>query len=153
MFKPFLHIKTRTGLCRQLVMADNFDAWEAAVEIEDIGLHSLKLCRCTGILGRFSVPGTAAGIDDVSADGVIALSSIGHLPRVDMRVLIIVDKSLHRTIQVDDVCVAHLSPTSPALRQGGGVPPADVGSSDLSPLWCSGTVYYEILELGHDVDD
>ena len=48
----------------------------------------------------------------MAAHRVVAFDTIGHLPRVDTCILIVIHKPLHPTVQVEEVSIANLLPTS-----------------------------------------
>ena len=75
-----MDIETRTGLGGHFVVADNADSGEPLMEILDIGFHCPELRRGARVLGRFTVPGATAGIDDMSAYGVVAFGAVGDFP-------------------------------------------------------------------------
>ena len=84
----------------------------------------------------------------MTAHAVVACCAVGDFPRIDVPVLVIVHEALHTAVQMEQVRITDLPPAAPC-GDGRGVPPPDVGSTDLAPLWGGRTVDYEILQLCH----
>lgn len=109
-----MNVEARTGFGCDLVVAYDTHIREAAVKVFHIRLHSLALCRRPGVFGVHR-PVTAAGIDDMTADGVVAFGSIGDFPRIDIGVLVVIYKPLDGAVEMDDVGITDLLP--PPCRQ------------------------------------
>lgn len=104
------------------------------MEVKDILLEGLELCRSTCILRCLTIFGTPAYIDDVSGHRVVPCSAISDLPGVYLGILIVSDKTLYTPIEVDHIRVAYLRPSSPPLGFGRCMPAPDVVTTDGTPL-------------------
>ena len=82
--------------------------------------------------------------------GVIALGTVGDFPRVNVGILVVIDKTLHSAVEVDYIGISDLFPPTATGRHRGEVHSPDVGGCHLTSLWCRGAMEYEILELCHD---
>lgn len=72
LFQPCLDIERRAGFHRQLVVADDPDIGEAAVEVPHVFREGFPLLRGAGVLGGATVGGDPSGIDDMPGDGVMS---------------------------------------------------------------------------------
>ena len=132
----------------EVVVSHNAYLWEPTVELEDVSLESLALCRRAGIL-RAHVAVASAHIHDVPAHAVVARSSVGHFPRVHLSVLVVLYQSLHTPVKVEQVGIAHLLPAAPC-RGWRGVPSAYLSRGDLAPLRRGGAMDDELFHrLAH----
>ena len=85
----------------------------------------------------------------MAANLVVPDSSIRHLPRVDVSVLVVLYQTLYTPVEVDHVGVAYLLPAPTALRGRCSVPSADLVTAYRTPLGRGGAVDNEVLELCH----
>ena len=58
------------------------------------------------------------------AHTVVTLGTIGHFPRIDLRIFVVIDKTFHLAVQVYQVGIAYLLPATPTLAYRVGVPVA-----------------------------
>ena len=87
----------------------------------------------------------------MTADGVVAFGPIGNFPRIDIGVLVVIDKPLGGAVKVDNVGIADLLPPPAASRHRAKVHPPDVGGCHLAPFGCRCAVQYKILQPGHSL--
>ena len=92
------------------------------MEVPHIVGHRLQLCCRARVLGGLAVLGQASGIHDVSAHAVVALGTVGHFPRIDLRILVVIDKAFHLAVQVYQGGIAYLLPATPTLAYRVSVP-------------------------------
>ena len=96
------------------------------MEVLHILLQCLFLAAGAGVLRGLAVLGHTAGIHNVAAHAVVPLGSVGHFPGIHLRILVVVHQAFHTALQVEQVGVAHLFPTSATLAYGRSVPLPDV---------------------------
>ena len=132
-----------------LVMPNDLDRGEAAVEVEDVLLHRLQLEGRAGVLWSLTVRSAAADIDDMAGEGVVPCGTVGDFPGIYLGVLIVCDESLHTAVEVDHIGVSDLLPAASPLGGRGGVPAADLTAGDSAPLGGGGAVKDEVLQLCH----
>lgn len=146
---PLAHVE-RGALLGGVEVVVSYDAYlrEPAVELENVSLERLALCRRAGI---FRVHGTVASahIHDVPAHAVVPSRAIGDFPVVYTVVFVVGCQSLDGAVKMNEVCVAHVSPP-PACRGWRGVPLAYLSRRHLAPLRRGGAVDDEIFHrLAH----
>ena len=146
---PLAHVE-RGALLGGVEVVVSYDAYlrEPTVELEDVSLERLALCWRAGIF-RAHVAVASTHIHDVSAHAVVPCRTIGDLPVVHLRVLIVLYQSLHTPVEVEQVGIAHLLPATPC-RWGRGVPSAYFIRTHLAPLRRGGAMDDEIFHrLAH----
>nr|DAN24047.1 MAG TPA: hypothetical protein [Caudoviricetes sp.] len=142
--QPLPDIETRAGLAGvQLMMSNDTDLGETSVKVLDVAFQRLMLFCCARIL---RLPGFVAAphIYNMSAHAVIACSTVGHFPWINISVLVVINESFHASVQVHHVCIAYLFPTT-ACRRGRSVPAAYFVRAHLTPLRGGRAVDNEIL--------
>ena len=105
-------------------MAYNLDLRKTLMEVPHIVGHRLQLRRGARVLGVLHILGAATGIHHMTAHTVVTLGTIGHFPRIDLRIFVVIDKTFHLAVQVYQVGIAYLLPATPTLAYRVGVPVA-----------------------------
>nr|DAU82138.1 MAG TPA: hypothetical protein [Caudoviricetes sp.] len=142
--QPSWNIETRARLAGvQLMMSNDTDLREPRVEVLHIAFQRFALRLGARIL---RLPGFVAAphIYNMSAHAVIACSTVGHFPWINISVLVVINESFHVSVQVHHVCIAYLFPTT-ACRRGLSVPAAYFVRAHLTPLRGGRAVDNEIL--------
>lgn len=99
-------------------MTYNLDLRKTLMEIPHIVGHRLQLRRGARVLGMLHILGAATGIHHMTAHTVVALGTIGHFPRIDLRIFVVINKAFHLAIQVYQVGIAYLLPATTPLLTG-----------------------------------
>jgi len=129
-------------------MAYNLHVWVLSVEFFHIFLHGLFLGFRAGVLG-LQAPVTASYIHDVAAHTIEPCSTVGHLPWINLCILVVVNKAFTLPIQMEHVGIAYLLPPV-AFRLRVAVPVPDVGTGHLATFRGCGAVDDEIFQLCHE---
>ena len=137
--QPLPDIETRARLAGvQLMMSNDTDLRETSVKVLDVAFQRLMLFCCARIL-RLPCFVAAPHIDNMSAHAVIACSTVGHFPWINISVLVVINESFHASVQVHHVCIAYLLPATATLTDGRSVPAAYFVRAHAPPGWpCSG---------------
>ena len=105
-------------------MTYNLDLRKTLMEVPYIVGHRLQLRRGARVLGVLHILGAATGIHHMTAHTVVTPGTIGHFPRIDLRIFVVIDKTFHLAVQVYQVGIAYLLPATPTLAYRVGVPVA-----------------------------
>lgn len=146
---PLAHVE-RGALLSGVEVVVSYDEylWEPAVELEDVSLERLALCRRAGVL-RVHVAVASAHIHDVPAHAVVPCRTIGNLPVVYTVVFVVGRQPLDGAVKMNEVRVAYVFPP-PACRGWRGVPSAYLSRRHLAPLRRGGAMDDEIFHrLAH----
>ena len=148
--QPLAHVKRRARLAGiQVVVPHNAYLRKTLVEVAHIAFQGFLLRRRPRILGLHGFV-AATHIHDVPAHAVVACCAVSNLPRVHLRVLVVVHQTLHAAVKVHHIRVAHLLPATPTLAYRVGVPVAYLLGTYLTAFRRSGAVDDEILHwLAH----
>ena len=96
-------------------MTYNLDLRKTLMEVPHIVGHRLHLRRGARVLGMLHILGAATGIHHMTAHTVVTLCTVGHFPRINLRIFVVIDKAFHLAIQVYQVGIAYLLPATPTL--------------------------------------
>ena len=105
-------------------MTYNLDLRKTLMEVPHIVGHRLHLRRGARVLGMLHILGAATGIHHMTAHTVVTLCTVGHFPRINLRIFVVIDKAFHLAIQVYQVGIAYLLPATPTLAYWVSVPVA-----------------------------
>lgn len=131
----------------RLVMSGYFTLWVALKKRVHIISQRIFLYRGSGV-GGLSTDTNSTSVNYMPCYLIEPLSSIGHFPRINHGVLVVLHQALYSAIEVYQVGVTYPVPT-PASRRGRQVPAPDVGCRHFEPAWRGGAVYHEQLQCGH----
>ena len=133
-------------------MSNNTDLREAVVEVSHIIGKSLLLLQGAGVERFTVVLAHTSCIDNMPAHGIETSSTIGNLPWVHFRILVVIHQALYTTIQMYEISIAHLLPSSAALGWRIAVPVPDVGGCHLPTFRRGSAVDYQIFHFRHTVN-
>ena len=145
LMQPRRDVKAWACLARiQLMVSDYPYLRKAAVEVLDIAFQRLALSGSTCILGIHCLVATTH-IHYVPAHAVISCCTVGNLPWVNLRILVVIHQSFHAPIKMYHIRVTHLLPATPTLTYRVGVPVMYLRRAHLTSLGGGGAVDYKKL--------
>ena len=122
LMQPRQDVKAWACLARiQLMVPDYPYLRKAAVEVLHIAFQCRTLCHSARVL-RFSSLVTTTHIHYVPTHAVISCCTVGNFPLIHLRILVVINESLHAPVKMYHIRVAHLLPATPTLAYWVGVP-------------------------------
>lgn len=129
-------VEARTGLSGKISVPVNLCPW---IELPQVGEQVQQRCLlgiCPRVLRVAAVAGTAADVGHADAVAVVA--------RAVRSAHVHVAPLVHVAVAVDDVVVAYVAPTAPALADGSGMPSAYVVDGVVLALGGGGAVHDDL---------